>query len=137
MRTGASGVAGLFSAALVCAFKIATPARADYDTGGRVDDYAAIARSWRAPIAGVCESACTMKLAGAACVEPGASLMFHHAYSVRPDGSHEVSAGGTATMAQFWKAPLRAFIAARWRLGDEEIWLAGSELAAFGYRICR
>ncbi len=66
-----------------------------------------------------------MKLHKARCVDPDARLGFHAATT-------EI---GTRIMLAAYAPPLRAYVRAHC-LDGSICWLTGSQLAAFGYRIC-
>jgi hypothetical protein len=110
-----------------------------FDGGGRVGAYldlvaAANASGERMEIAGVCASACTMKLgARGACVYSDAQLWFHAARS--PDGS--VNALATLAMLQQYPRGVRAWAKARGALTSFALTpMSGVEAIALGVPDC-
>jgi hypothetical protein len=92
------------------------------DLGGYVMEYAQIAEHWHKPIAGVCASACTMKLLSATCVDGDAFLLFHPA----------TSSLATIFMAGYYKPKLRQWFMS----GFGDRWVRGKFLQQFGYELC-
>ena len=110
-----------------------------FDGGGRVGDYldlvsAANASGARTEIAGVCASACTMKLgARNACVHSDAQLWFHAARN--PDG--EVNALGTLMMMQEYPRAIRAWATSRGALHSTQFTtMSGAQAIALGMPNC-
>lgn len=92
-----------------------------------VDGYRATGELFR--ITGHCQSACTMFLAlPNACVEPGATLLFHGGKT----------AEGTERMFNSYNGKLRSYLAARGVMkGPAFHAISGAELIGkFGYRRC-
>jgi hypothetical protein len=110
-----------------------------FDGGGRVGDYldfvaAANASGERVEIAGVCASACTMKLgARGACVRGDAQLWFHAARN--PDG--RVNPLATLMMSQEYPSGVRAWAKARGALASVAMTrMSGLEAIALGVPDC-
>ena len=110
-----------------------------FDGGGRIGDYldfvaAANASGERVEIAGVCASACTVKLgARGACVYSGAQLLFHAARN--PDG--RVNRLATLMMLQEYPRGVRAWAKARGALaGVATTSMRGIEAIALGVPDC-
>ena len=104
--------------ALVC---LSTPALAQADYGGRIVNYYGQPSG---PITGYCASACTLRLMTAPCVDRDAVLFFHHATTEAGTRIMGGAAFRSGLRRMFWANPQ----------GFE---LTGSQLARFGYRICR
>jgi hypothetical protein len=110
-----------------------------FDGGGRVGDYldwvaAANASGKRVEIAGVCASACTMKLgARGACVYSDSQLWFHAARN--EDG--RVNALATLIMLQEYPRNVRAWATARGALASLAMTrMSGVEAIALGVPDC-
>ena len=117
------------------------PARAwdSFDGGGVVGDYLAFvdranASGARVEIAGVCASACTMKLGvRRACIYPDAQLWFHAARN--PDG--RINALGTLIMWEKYPAGVRSWAANSGALSSAQFTtLSGAQAIALGVRAC-
>ncbi len=130
-----------FCLVLICGLGGAPAALAwgPFDGGGRVGDYldlvsAANASGARVEIAGVCASACTMKLgARSACIHADAQLWFHAARS--PDG--RVNALATQIMTQEYPLRIRAWAASSGALRSTEFTtMSGAQAIALGVRDC-
>jgi hypothetical protein len=110
-----------------------------FDGGGRVGDYldfvaSANASGERVEIAGVCASACTMKLgARGACVYGDTQLWFHAARN--PDG--RVNPLATLMMSQEYPSGVRAWAKARGALASVAMTrMSGVEAIALGVPDC-
>ena len=139
-RVSAAKLVGLgFAVVYALAGSSAHAFMGPFDGGGRVGDYldfvaAANARGERVEIAGVCASACTMKLgARGACVYGDAELWFHAARN--PDG--RVNPLATLIMLQEYPRGVRAWAKARGALDTTAITaMSGVEAIALGVADC-
>jgi hypothetical protein len=105
-----------------------------FDGGGNVFSYYGRAHaSNRTEIAGVCASACTMKLGSRnACVARDATLLFHQASY---DGSR--SELGTRMMLYSYPARIRHWVLRSGALNSSSLTaLSGSQAIAMGMRAC-
>jgi hypothetical protein len=110
-----------------------------FDGGGMVGDYldvvsAADASAERVEIAGVCASACTIKLgAHNACIHADAQLWFHAARS--PDG--QINGLATQIMMQQYPGRIRAWVASSRALKSLEFkTMSGAQAISLGVRDC-
>ena len=117
----------------------ASPAMAQFDGGGRVGDYldlvaATDSGAGRLEIAGVCASACTLKLgARGACVHADARLLFHAARNA--DG--RIDRLGTLMMLHEYPARVRAWARRRGALESQDFTaMSGQEAIALGVPDC-
>ncbi len=117
------------------------PARAweSFDGGGVVGDYLAFvdqanATGAHVEIAGVCASACTMKLGvRRACVHPDAQLWFHAARN--SDG--RINALATLIMMEKYPSRVRSWAASSGALSSSQFTvLSGAQAIALGVRAC-
>jgi hypothetical protein len=95
------------------------------DYGGSVVDYWIRAQTDHTPITGFCASACTVRLKHAVCVSADAELVFHQA--TKPLG--------TRILLSTYSPSLRQWFSRTCDDGRLHL-LFGSQLAAFGYRVC-
>jgi hypothetical protein len=106
-----------------------------FDGGGNVSDYYGRARYSIGPtvIAGVCASACTMKLGSRnACVEPDATLLFHQA-------SYNGYRSELATRVMLYAYPsrIRRWVLRTGALDSSSLTeLSGRQAIAMGVRAC-
>ncbi len=131
-----------FSLAVALAALGASPAYASgpYDGGGRIGDYLALvdqadASGAQLQIAGVCASACTMKLgARRACIRPDAELRFHAARN--PDG--RVNALATLLMMMKYPPHIRDWAERSGALESTAFTpMSGAQAIALGMRACK
>jgi len=137
----ANRAAKLCLAAALAASVAAAPAYAagPFDGGGRIGDYLARvdradARGAPVEIAGVCASACTIKLgARRACVRPDAELQFHAARN--PDG--RVNALATLLMLMKYPPRIRDWVERSGALQSTAVTrMSGAQAIALGVRPC-
>jgi hypothetical protein len=98
-----------------------------FDGGGSVE--ARLRLNDTSPIRGVCASACTARLATAACIAPDAMLGFHAAFA-----AGRLNALATLELAETYRPQLRTWFYS----GDLGVvrWKRGAEMEWFGYRVC-
>lgn len=140
------------TAILVVAFAIllawAKPAKAAMriagDTGGRIGAYIEKYQGWRYAgdiviIDGLCASACTIVLGAIRhdniCVTERATLGFHSAWDLGPDGREVPNEKATQFLYALYPAPVQRWIAARGGLTPRMIFLRGKALQAM-YKPC-
>ena len=125
-------------AGIITACIIVSAHAAEFDGGGRIGDYlqlvAATEYTTRIEIAGVCASACTIKLgARHACVRADARLLFHAAR----DASGNVDKLGTLMMLHEYPPRIRAWAKRRGALDSQDFTaMTGAEAIALGVADC-
>jgi len=114
------------------------------DRGGRIgtylDRYRGLVRSGEQVIIdGLCASACTIVLGAIPrdriCVTSRASLGFHAAWDVGPNGRPVTNREATRILYAMYPDPVRRWIARRGGLTRQMIFLRGAQLASM-YRPC-
>ncbi|MBB4200846.1 hypothetical protein CCR94_16045 [Rhodoblastus sphagnicola] len=132
----------LASIAAVSVLFAVAPARAyweSFDGGGEVLDYmeqvhSANARGARIEIAGVCASACTMKLGVRnACVYRDAQLWFHAAHG----GDGRVNSLGTRILLNHYPSAIRAWVMRHNAVASNDLTtMSGSTAISLGVQDC-
>ena len=126
------------AAGIITACIIVDAHAAEFDGGGRLGDYfelvAAREYGTRVEIAGVCASACTIKLgARHACVHADARLLFH----VARDSDGRVDRLATLMMLHEYPRRIRAWAKRRGALDSQDFMaMSGAEAIALGVANC-
>jgi hypothetical protein len=125
-------------AGIIAASTIVSAHAAEFDGGGRIGNYlelvAAREDTTRIEIAGVCASACTIKLgARHACVRADARLLFHAAR----DADGRVDRLATLMMLHEYPSRIRAWAQRRGALESQDFTaMSGAEAIALGVANC-